>query len=218
MRDQRQTKKRSNVVSAFTDEQAARLTGLSVAQLRNWDRTGFFVPSMAAENRRVAYSRIYSFSDLLSLQVLKRLRKDMGVPLQHLRKVKKKLAELADARWSSTTLYVLNKRVVFHDEEDDEFYEPVTSQRVFKIPLQVVRSDMRSSVETYWKRSPGSAGQITKRKTIAHNASVIAETRVPVRAVRDFLEAGYGVEEILAEYPTLTKEDVEAVRQNRDAA
>ncbi|PIV76514.1 MAG: hypothetical protein COW55_01255 [Rhodobacteraceae bacterium CG17_big_fil_post_rev_8_21_14_2_50_65_11] len=79
---------KSSVVSAFTDEQASRLTGLSVGRLRYWDRTGFFSPSLAAENRRVAFSRVYTFNDLLSLQVLKKLLDDMHCSLQHLRDVK----------------------------------------------------------------------------------------------------------------------------------
>lgn len=38
------------VVSAFTEEQVSRLTGISHRQLRYWDSTKFFVPSLAYEN------------------------------------------------------------------------------------------------------------------------------------------------------------------------
>jgi MerR HTH family regulatory protein len=50
-------------------DQAAKLTGLTVHRLRHWDRTGFFVPSFAAKNRRSPFSRVYSFKDLLSLRL-----------------------------------------------------------------------------------------------------------------------------------------------------
>jgi MerR HTH family regulatory protein len=40
----------AEVISAFTEEQAARLTGVTVHRLRHWDRTRFFVPSLAAAN------------------------------------------------------------------------------------------------------------------------------------------------------------------------
>lgn len=197
-----------NVVSAFTDEQAARLVGLSVSQLRNWDRTGFFKPSLAAQNRRLAYSRIYTFSDLLSLQVLKTLRKDMGCSLQHLREVKAKLSELQDADWANTTLYVLNKRVVFRDPTNDEFYEPVDGQRVLKIPLRVVRSDMKSAVKGLWSRDDDSIGQITKVRRIAQSKEVFAGTRITVQSVIDFWRAGYSVDQIIREFPTLSELDI----------
>ena len=199
------------VISAFTDEQTARLTGLSVQQLRNWDRTGFFHPSLASNNRRRAFSRIYTFSDLLSLQVLKRLRKDMGCSLQHLREVKMKLEALEDADWANTTLFVLNKKVVFHDKNRDEFYEPVSQQKVLRIPLRVVHSDMRKAVKGLWKRNEDEIGQISKKRRVVHQEPVFAGTRITVRSVVDFWEAGYSVDDILREFPTLTERDIEAV-------
>jgi uncharacterized protein (DUF433 family) len=45
---------------------------------------------------------------------------------------------------------------------------------------------------------------------VAHNAPVLAGTRIPVRAIKRFNEAGYSVAQILSEYPTLTESDVVA--------
>ena len=200
-----------SVISAFTDQQTARLTGLSPAQLRSWDRTGFFRPSLAADNRRLSYSRIYTFSDLLSLQVLRSLRKDMGCSLQHLREVKSQLLALPDAGWSNTTLYVLNKKVVFYDLEADEYYEPVSKQNVLRIPLRVVRSDMRKAVSDLWTRDREEIGKVSKSRPVVHNQEVIAGTRITVQSVLDFWVADYSIEQILREFPTLTKGDIESV-------
>jgi uncharacterized protein (DUF433 family) len=197
------------VVVAFSDEQTARLTGLSIAQLQNWDRTGFFTPSMAAENRRVSYSRVYSFADLLSLQVLKRLRNDIGCSLQHLREVKVRLAELGETKWSETTLYVLGKRVVFHDDERDEYYEPVSNQKVMKIPLRIVKSNMRNAVQELWTREEDMYGQTSKKRGVVHNEIVFAGTRITVKSVMDFAQAGFTTEQIMREFPTLTRFDIE---------
>lgn len=101
------------VVSAFSDEQVQRLTGVSRTQLRYWDRTGFFVPPLANPDRRAPHSRLYTFRDVVSLKVINALRNDARVPLPHLREVKEKLAHLGEDVWSKTTLYVLNKRVIF---------------------------------------------------------------------------------------------------------
>ena len=104
-----------SIIAAFSDEQVERLTSLTKAQLRYWDRTGFFAPKFANENRRRAYSRLYSFKDIVALRTISVLRNQYSVPLQHLRKVAKKLSHLADDLWTTTTLYVLNKKVVFHE-------------------------------------------------------------------------------------------------------
>ncbi|SMY07031.1 DUF433 domain-containing protein [Flavimaricola marinus] len=205
------------IIWAFTDEQAARLTGLSVQQLRNWDVSGFFEPSFAAENRRSPYSRVYSFNDLLSLKVLKTLRMDLKCSLQHLREVKVELAALGDIDWHNKVMAVLNKKVVFYDDESGDYFEPVSNQKVFRIPLHVVQSDMKTAVSDLWKRSPEDVGNFEKHRRVAHNAEVISGTRVPVRSILDFIEAGYSNGDIVKEFPTLKIEDVDAVRQQKVA-
>jgi DNA-binding transcriptional MerR regulator len=79
----------AEIITAFTDEQVSKLTGISVGQLRYWDRTDFFKPEFAYEERRDAFSRVYSYLDLVSLKIIARLRS--RVPLQRLRIVKQQL-------------------------------------------------------------------------------------------------------------------------------
>jgi len=102
-----------DIISAFSEEDAERLTGVTVRQLRYWDRTRFFVPSLADENRRQASSRIYTFRDVVCLKILNTIRNESKVPLQHLREVKEKLEHLGEDVWAKTTLYLLNRRVIF---------------------------------------------------------------------------------------------------------
>ncbi len=64
----------NNVVSAFSEEDVERLTGITVRQLRYWDGTRFFVPSLASDDRRIVYSRIYSFRDLVCLKIINAIR------------------------------------------------------------------------------------------------------------------------------------------------
>src|SRR5579871_5635601 len=82
------------IVAAFTEGQVVRLTGISSNQLQYWDRTDFFRPSLAYENRKSARSRIYSFRDIVCLKVLNAIRNDADVPLPHLRRVKERLRHL----------------------------------------------------------------------------------------------------------------------------
>jgi uncharacterized protein (DUF433 family) len=201
----------SNVVlSAFTENHVSRLTGVSVRQLRYWDRTGFFVPSMAYENRRESYSRLYSFRDLACLKIVNALRNEAKVPLPHLREVKDTLSHLGDDLWAKTTLYVLNRRVVFHNPETDKREEVLTGQGVLQIPLVVVTGDLEIAVRVLWQRDTSKIGKIERQRNIVQNQPVIAGTRIPVRSVKAFADAGYSIDQIKKEYPTLTDEDIRA--------
>lgn len=209
----------SNVVlSAFTEEHVERLTGISKRQLRYWDGTGFFVPSLAYEDRRAAYSRLYSFRDLVCLKIVNALRNVANVPLPHLRDVKETLAHLGDDLWANTTLYVLNRRVVFYNPETDNKEDVVTGQGVLQIPLIVISGDMEVAVRALWQREEATIGKIERHKNVAHNQAVIAGTRIPVRSVKAFADAGYTIDQIKKEYPTLTEDDIRAALAYEAAA
>jgi uncharacterized protein (DUF433 family) len=51
---------------------------------------------------------------------------------------------------------------------------------------------------------------ISANPQVMHGQAVIAGTRVPVSVILDCLAAGMTVEEIIAEYPTVTAEGVRA--------
>jgi uncharacterized protein (DUF433 family) len=206
------------VVSAFTEDNAARLTGISKRQLRYWDRTEFFIPSFAYEDRRAAFSRIYSFRDLVSLKVINALRNDAKVPLPHLREVKLKLAHLGDDMWAKTTLYVLNKKVIFDSPDAGNREEVLTGQAILQIPLKIASCNMEEAIRAWRKRDEDTVGKIERHKNIAHNQAVIAGTRIPVRSIKAFADAGYTVEQIKREYPTLTEEDIRAALKHAAAA
>ncbi|RUW72011.1 DUF433 domain-containing protein [Mesorhizobium sp. M4B.F.Ca.ET.049.02.1.2] len=205
------------VLAAFTEDQTERLTGISKRQLRYWDRIDFFAPSFAYKDRRKAHSRLYSFRDIVSLKVLDALRNGSNVPLSHLREVKAKLAHLGDDMWAKTTLHVLNRRVGFINPETKMPEDILSGQGILQIALQVVTGGMETAVRAMWQRQNSTVGKLEQKRGVVHNQVVIAGTRIPVRSVKAFAEAGYSIDQILAEYPTLTKEDVRAAI-NYDAA
>lgn len=205
------------VVSAFTEDDAERLTGVSKRQLRYWDKTGFFVPGLAYEDRRRPYSRLYTFRDVVSLRVLNALRNEIKVSLPHLREVKDKLLHLGDDIWSKTTLYVVKKRVVFDNPETRAKEEVVSGQGVLQIPLEVVAGDVREAAKALRRRDPSFVGRFERRRGVAHNQEVIAGTRIPVRSIKAFANAGYSIEQIKEEYPTLADDDIRAAIE-RDVA
>lgn len=200
------------VIGAFSEEAAARLSGLTLNQLRSWDRTAFFRPSLADENRRQPYSRVYSFRDIVSLRVLGRLRNEFKVSLQHLRAVSEKLAEMGDAKWTATTLYVLKRKVVFDDPRTSERREVVSGQRVLDIPLSAAIEDTRVAIARMNERQADEVGNVESHKFVQQNDPVFAGTRVPVAAVQRYLAAGYTARQIIDEFPGLAKADIEAAR------
>ncbi len=169
-------------------------------------------PSYAETDRSLPYSRIYSFRDIVSLRVLGQLRNIYKVPLQHLRKVSDTLAHLGDAKWTATTLYVLGKRVVYTDPRNDQRMEVVSGQRVFDIPLRVVISDTRKAIANLNQRSEIATGKVVHGKFTLQNEPVFEGTRIPVSAVKRYLEANFSPDAIMLEFPGLTPKDIEMAR------
>jgi len=57
---------------------------------------------------------------------------------------------------------------------------------------------------------PQTKSGITKDPRILGGKPVIAGTRIPVRLILDHLAEGYMPQEIIFEYPVLTREDIQA--------
>jgi uncharacterized protein (DUF433 family) len=207
------------IIAAFSEEHASRLSGVSRAQLRGWDKAGLLKPSYAEPGQRGPFSRVYSFGDLVSLRVLNALRNVHKVSMTHLREVAEKLAHLGEQRWTATTLYVLGKRVVWDDPRDSLRGEVVDGQRVFaEIPLHVAVADTRKAIQDYNRRGPDEIGRVVRNRSIQGNQPVFAKTRIPVSAVQNFLKAGYGDAEIIRNYPELTSADITVARDPEPVA
>jgi uncharacterized protein (DUF433 family)/DNA-binding transcriptional MerR regulator len=208
------------IIRAFSEDSVKRLTGLTTSQLRYWDNTGFFAPEYADPNRKTAFSRLYSFRDIVALRTLSVLRNQHNVPLQHLRKVANKLCHLGYDLWTNTTLYVLNKKVVFHEPGTDLPQEVVSGQYVIGILLKTIISDTTKDVEKMRRRDPEKIGLVERSRYINHNAWVVGGTRIPTAAIKRFKEAGYTDEQIIAEYPDLTARDIRAalIHEERESS
>jgi uncharacterized protein (DUF433 family) len=138
--------------------------------------------------------------------------------MQHLREVGKKLSGLGENAWSRVTLYVLNRRVVFHNPDTAKKEDIISGQAILDIPLEVVRANMQAEVDLDRRRSQSSFGVIDQRRYIAHSQKVFSGTRIPIRAVQSFLAAGYTARQIIEEYPSLSEQDIDAVRNIGNAA
>lgn len=197
------------VLRAFSADHVVRLTGLTKWQLAYWDKTGFFQPQFANEDRRGAYSRVYSFRDVVGLRTLAVLRNRYGISLQHLREVGAKLSHLKEDLWTKQTLYVHNKEVCFDEPETGKTRGVVSGQFV-SIPLVRIVDDVSDAIAKLRERKQDSTGKVERHRHVARNAWVVAGTRIPIRSIVEFKEAGYSTNKILKEFPTLTRADVAA--------
>ena len=209
---------KNTVVSAFSEEHVEKLTGLTKSRLQNWDRTGFFTPEFADENRRTPFSRVYSFMDIVALRTLKVLRDQHNVSLQHLRNVATKLRYLDKTVWTSTKLFVLKRRVNFLNEQTEKVEDVLNGQYALGIPLEKIMADTERDIEKFLVRPDEKVGNIERHRRVVHNSWVVGGTRIPVSAIRNFHDAGYTIDEIIAEYPDLTQQDVESALAHLEAS
>jgi uncharacterized protein (DUF433 family) len=205
-----------NIVSFFGAEHIQRLTGLSAFQLREWDRAGFFAPQYANENRRVASGRVYSFADLVGLRVLSVLSKRHHIHLPELKKTAGCLSQWSKTPWSSLTLYVLNREVHFQHPTTGRIEGAISGQMAVAIPLDDVMTDMRKEAAKLTERPRESIGMLNRRKFRMHNAWCVAGTRIPVSAIYNFTDAGFGPRQILEQYPDLKLKDVREALNRRE--
>ena len=207
----------NTVIAAFTEEQVVRLTGVSPRQLRYWATDKFYIPSIKMEELGFERLRLYGFRDLLCLKIINSLRNESRVSFPELRKTKERLSKLGDDMWAKVTLYVHRKKVVFYNPETGQNEEASSGQGVLAIPLQVVTGKMEDAVRAMRKRESAVLGKIDIKQSGVRNP-VIAGTRISVRTIKEFDQAGYSVAQIIAQYPSLTEDDIQAAVNYQEAA
>lgn len=208
---------RDNVLMAFTTDQVSRLAGISRRRLRYWEETGTFQPEYVQTRASGPYRRIYSFEDLVNLRAIARLRVQFDVELGELRRVTTYLQNHPDTPWSELAVRVYDTHLVFRDPATGEWMtaSPL-GQLVFELAFEDVRNESEVDARRLMERSPEQYGRIVRSRNIMSNRWVFEGTRIPVDVVTAFLERGYTRTEILAEYPTLVHEDLDAALAFRE--
>ena len=92
----------------------------------------------------------------------------------------------------------------------------VSGQRVFDIPIVAAVSDTEEAIRRYNVRDAQDYGVVVRDRFRQGNEPVFAKSRIPVSAVRQYLDRGYSAEQIVEEFPSLSREDVDAVAHRSD--
>ena len=150
---------------------------------------------------------------MVGLRTLAVLRHQYGVGLAHLREVGARLSEKTKTPWSDLRLSVLNRRVYFDDPVTGETQDVLNGQLVL-LPIIDVVNDVRTGVSRLKTREPEEIGTFQQHRHVLGRRPVIAGTRIPVETVGRYLEDGFSPDQILAEYPSLTRADIDAVARS----
>ena len=193
----------------FTHAHLAELADVKPARLRYWESTGLVEASASEESVRGRHVvRLYDFKAALTVLALAALRHE-HVTLQHLRQIVAHLRQ-RDFDVPEVKFALAGPRVFFQtpDGEWEDVRDPAQIVLHQTLDLRLLRARLARALE----RSELAHGQTERRRGALGSKPVVAGTRVPVDAVRRYLERGYSSDQIITAYPSLTEADIDAIR------
>jgi DNA-binding transcriptional MerR regulator len=135
----------STRVGGFHGPQVCGLVGITYRQLDYWARTGLLQPSVASA-KGSGSRRIYSYSDVLELKVIKQLL-DAGVSLQSARRAVECLREELGADLASANLVLTGTSSVLARTNGEVVDLLAGGQGVFNIvPLAGVVEELEADI------------------------------------------------------------------------
>ncbi|MGH3200379.1 MAG: DUF433 domain-containing protein [Streptosporangiaceae bacterium] len=196
---------------AVSDKRAAELAGISMKQLRHWEKTGLVVPSIRRQISPRNIVRLYSFQDLLELLVAAELRHRPGISLQHIRRLVTYLRDRNfDAPLRELKFATRGREIYIQYPDGSWSGDPFPDQLIYRQAIAL--DEVGAKIDRVNARDPETAGQVVSRRGVHRSKPVFAGTRIPVATVQRYLQAGYDTTAIIREYPSLTPADIEAAR------
>jgi DNA-binding transcriptional MerR regulator len=124
--------------------EAVRITGVTYRQLDYWTRTDLVTPSIK-DAHGSGTQRLYSFQDLATLRVIKRLL-DTGLSLQRIRKAVAHLRTMDERPYGVT---LMSDGAGIYEAHSPEAVVDLlkNGQGVFAISLDAVWNDLESEVQ-----------------------------------------------------------------------
>lgn len=194
---------------AFLADRASQLTGLSPRRIKAWNRDGVLRAQWPDNGRRSG--PMFSFRDVVGLRALAVLRDERHIPLSKLRCIGPWLREHQESPLENLRIRVDGRHVCLEETGSDG---AVTNGHGGghgdTLELAAVAADLRERIEAARRRRPEDIGRVVRKRGVQGNVPILAGTRIPTTSVWSFHEAGYGVEQIIEEYPRLYPEDIQA--------
>lgn len=196
-------------VLALDLDAAVRITGVSKGTIRSWRSAGIFRSSFELGPADEAGRYLYGFRDLLALRVLADARRELGVRSADLERVGRYLTDNRETPWSQLGVGAIGQRLITRNPATSEWDgDQAAPER--ELELGSVSEEVERAVGSAMGRSPAQIGRIERRRGVLGNRPVIAGTRIPIEAIREFADAGYSPQEIIDAYPRLETADIDA--------
>lgn len=205
------------LILAMPASGAARLAGITERRLRGWEARELVSPSTRRQISDRNTVRLYGFSDLLAVLVVRELVDRGAHPLtigrlvDHLRRDYGR--PLTEVRWA-----VDGARIYVQHRDGTWVGDQAPDQIVLwqLLDLEPLRDLIRAAIER--GRMPQDEGRISRARGVMGSKPTFAGTRIPVEAVHAFLSRGHDPERILAAYPQLVRADIAAAEDEMSAA
>jgi len=195
-------------VIALPRARAASLAGLTERQVDYWMRTDLVRPAVDTRVSRRPI-RLYDYVDLMSLLVIAELL-DRKISVRHIRRIVTYLRGQGYAKPLTEVRFAVHEKSVYIQHVDGSWEgDRQPGQLVMEQVLKL--APLRAKISSARKREPGTEGRVERRRGTLGYKDVFAGTRVPVETVRRYLEHGASIEDVLAAYPILSKDDVKTV-------
>lgn len=130
----------------FRSPQVCAVVGISYRQLDYWDRTGLLGPSMQ-EAAGSGTQRLYSFQDIVTLRVVKRL-KDAGTSLHKIRQAFDHLEAEVGENWREEDITLLSDGTTIYAATSPEEVVDLLQrgQGVFGIAVRPVHDEVAGEI------------------------------------------------------------------------
>lgn len=141
---------------------ACQAAGISYRQLDYWARTGLVVPSIRSASGSGS-ARLYSFTDILVLKVIRRFL-DAGVSLQNIRIAVQHLTSKGVANLEKITL-MSDGVSIYECSSSEEVYDLLQGgQGVFGIAIGKVLSEVEGTLITIGQDSASDGDELAERR------------------------------------------------------
>ena len=197
----------------YLHSQAAKMTQNTARKLTYWAKTNLVYPHI---HRRNGGPAIYSYTDLLALKALERLR-SAGLPLQRMRRAIKYFYEIlgSESDWWNLKM-VVNKKdlltIIPKEQSPTGKQETVIASRGGQKPFELVFADLVNDLLAGGRLAP--FPKIKKHISIDRNvqggAPVISNTRVKTSIIYMWRKRGLDVKQISEMYDGIGQDAINA--------
>ena len=187
---------------------AARLVGVSEQRLLNWSRIHLLSPHVRRQISERNTVRLYSFSDVLSLLVVRELL-NQKLTTPQINRVIKFLQDEGHERPLTTFKFAVLGNEIFFQYPDGLWQGSKRASQIVihqVLDLRPLREEIYQSIDK--PRSPDAQGKIERRRKVQGSKRVFEDTRVPVDAVIRYINNGTPESTILKVFPSLSKADI----------